>query len=108
MTTMIPVGSTVTRVYFTVMPHGSTIAPIKTTDDWLNARNAAIQHFEAREIVAKDYGQILDERHRPVILERWVLEFPHGGGVDMEIRRDVLTDGMIYARKASMEAANRG
>jgi hypothetical protein len=98
MATRVPSGSTITRVYFAVIPYiGATYSVGGQHDTLDDALDAAADHFAERKMAFKDAG-LPEQPPLPVIVERWLIEYPEGadpsGSVDMVIER-MQTDALL-------------
>jgi hypothetical protein len=101
----LPIGARVTSIYYTVLPFeganeaaGQIVGRVYE-DDFAQARDMAIVHFEKEQRVANKLGRVITMAGRPRLVHRFVFEFPEGGGADLELEREVLTDEMIDAAK---------
>jgi len=101
----LPVGATITQAYYVVLPHqganeaAGQIVTRVYEDDFGKARDAAIEYHEKNVRIANRTGHVITEAGRPVIVHRFVFEFPQGGGTDVELERETLTNEMIEAAK---------
>jgi hypothetical protein len=109
MNVRLPVGAKLTQAYYVVLPfEGASEAAGQVVgrvyeDDFVKARDLAIKNFEQNRARAARTGLVLTNKARPRIVHRFVFEFPEGGGTDIELERDMLTDGMIEAAKQTDE-----
>lgn len=91
MATRVPSGSTIARVYFTVIPYiGATYSVGGEHENLDDALDAAADHYIERRLAFQDAG--LPERPPlPTIVERWLIEYPKNaetsGSVDLTIER---------------------
>jgi hypothetical protein len=103
MSIRIPVGAVVTKAYYVILPFeganqaaGQVVGQTET-DDFREARGMAIAHFKKSHDRASKTGHVITTAGRPRIVHRFVFEFPEGGGADVELEREMLTNDMIEA-----------
>jgi len=89
MTTRVPSGSTIVRVYFIVTPYPGATYRVGGEHDTLDgALDAAADHFVERQMAFKE-AKLPELPPFPVIVERWLIEYPQdadpGGSVDMPL-----------------------
>jgi hypothetical protein len=99
MPTRVPSGSTITRVYFTVIPYiGATYSVGGEHDTLDSALDAAADHFAERVITFKETG-LPEKPPFPMIVERWLIEYPKhadpSGSVDMPMERMATDDVLL-------------
>ena len=102
---ILPIGATLTKAYYVILPFeganqaAGQVVTQTETDDFREARDIAIAHFEKDKAVAERLGRVVTHAGRPRLVHRFVFEFPNGGGADIELEREMLTDDMIDAAK---------
>lgn len=102
MNVRLPIGAVLVKAYYVILPFeganqaaGHVVAETET-DDFVEARDIAIAYFERAQLKARG---AISNANRPRLVHRYVFEYPQGGGVDIELEREMLTDGMIEAAK---------
>lgn len=98
MPTRIPSGSTISQVYFVVIPYiGATYSVGGQHDTIESAMDAAADHRAERVIAFQEAG-VPEQPPFPVIVERWLIEYPKDGdptgSVDMPMER-METDAIL-------------
>lgn len=91
MPTRVPSGSTITRVYFVIVPFtGANYSVGGEHDSVDSAYDAAADYYATREAAYKEAG-LPEQPPTPVIVERWLIEYPKdsdpSGSVDMVMER---------------------
>ena len=112
MTVRLPLGATLTKAYYVLLPfRGANQAAgqavdqtdTDTLEDFTRVRDHAVIQYWQNIAFAKKRGSVItDENSRPVIVHRFHFEHPEGGASDVELERETLTDGMISAAKQSL------
>lgn len=99
MPSRVPSGSTITRVYFAVIPYiGATYSVGGEHDTLDGALDAAADH-RAERVIAFEEAGVPEQPPYPVIVERWLIEYPKDaevtGAVDMPIERMATDDVLL-------------
>ena len=98
MSTRVPAGSVIARVYFVVLPYPGAHSPIGSKQDSFNdALDAAADHYAGRQraFAAMDLPEMPP---LPVIVERWLIQYPPdapSGTMDMAIEHTAMTRDAI-------------
>jgi hypothetical protein len=91
MSTRVPVGSTITKIYFTIAPYqGAAYTVGPEHEDFVAALDAGVDEFlmQARKTFTIT-GEPAGDPNHPVVIERWVVRLPDGQ-LDLPIERTVI------------------
>lgn len=100
----VPIGSTIERIYYHVIPYEGAIYKIFEVDSFEEARAEAIRYFKNLQAPREADPEAYDDRmplQRPWLVEHWVIRYPKDhrpwGYLDLPMERLELTDAVISA-----------
>lgn len=113
MNVRLPIGARLTKAYYVILPFtganqaAGQVVDQTESDDFVEARDIAVVDFWMKESQAAKMGKRVVIEDRPVLVHRFCFEFPEGGGADIELEREILTDGMIEVAERTTMAGKK-